>query len=167
MEIITGLDFSLKNSSVSLGKFDGIHVGHRFLLQEVAHQRHLVPTAFTFESRKGISKIYTQKEKDYILQGLGIRREIIFPFNDKIKKMSPEDFVKHILVEKMDVKHICVGTDFHFGKNREGDIHLLKRLQKEYGYTLTAVPKLTDENGVISSTRFRSLMEKFQRLTDC
>ena len=159
MEIITGLDFSLKNSSVSLGKFDGIHVGHRFLLQEVAHQRHLVPTAFTFESRKGISKIYTQKEKDYVLQALGIRREIIFPFNDKIKKMSPEDFVKHILVEKMDVKHICVGTDFHFGKNREGDIHLLKRLQKEYGYTLTAVPKLTDENGVISSTRIRSLMD--------
>lgn len=159
MEIITGLDFSLKNSSVSLGKFDGIHVGHRFLLQEVAHQRHLVPTAFTFESRKGISKIYTQKEKDYVLQALGIRREIIFPFNDKIKKMSPEDFVRHILVEKMDVKHICVGTDFHFGKNREGDIHLLKRLQKEYGYTLTAVPKLTDENGVISSTRIRSLMD--------
>lgn len=159
MEIITGLDFSLKNSSVSLGKFDGIHVGHRFLLQEVAHQRHLVPTAFTFESRKGISKIYTQKEKDYVLQALGIRREIIFPFNDKIKKMSPEDFVRHILVEKMDVKHICVGTDFRFGKNREGDIHLLKKLQKEYGYTLTAVPKLTDENGIISSTRIRSLMD--------
>lgn len=159
MEIITGLDFKLKNSSVSLGKFDGIHVGHRFLLQEVVRQKHLIPTAFTFENRKGNSKIYTQREKDCILQGLGIKREIIFPFNDKIKKMAPEEFVRRILIEKMDVRHICVGIDFHFGKNREGDIHLLEKLQKEYGYTLTAVPKLTDENGIISSTRIRGLMD--------
>jgi len=159
MEIITGLDFKLKNSSVSLGKFDGIHLGHRFLLQEVIQQENQVSTAFTFESKKGISKIYTQKEKDCILRGLGMEREIIFPFNDKIKKMAPEEFVRRILVEKMDVKHICVGTDFRFGKDREGDIHLLEQLQKEYGYTLTAVPKLTDEQGIISSTRIRSLMD--------
>ncbi len=159
MEIITGLDFSLKNSSVSLGKFDGIHLGHRFLLQEVALRKDLVSTAFTFENRKGSPRIYTQEEKDFILQELGISREIIFPFNDKVKKMLPEEFIKQILVGQMDVKHICVGTDFRFGKNREGDIHMLERFQERYGYTLTAVPKLTDENGIISSTRIRGLMD--------
>ena len=56
MEIITGLDFKLKNSSVSLGKFDGIHLGHRFLLQEVIQQENLVSTAFTINSHKAISK---------------------------------------------------------------------------------------------------------------
>lgn len=160
MKIITGLDFKLKNSSVSLGKFDGIHRGHRFLLQEVIGQKQFVPTAFTFESNQGISKIYTQEEKNWILQNMGIKQEVIFPFHEETKKMSPEEFVTQILVERMDVKHICVGTDFHFGRNREGDIHTLKHFQEKYGYSLRAVPKLTDKDDIISSTLIRSLMDQ-------
>lgn len=160
MKIITGLDFKLKNSSVSLGKFDGIHRGHRFLLQEVIGQKQFVPTAFTFENNQGISKIYTQEEKNWILQNMGIKQEVIFPFHDETKKMSPEEFVTHILVERMDVKHICVGTDFRFGRNREGDIHTLKHFQEKYGYSLRAVPKLTDKEDIISSTLIRSLMDQ-------
>lgn len=160
MKIITGLDFRLKNSSVSLGKFDGIHRGHRFLLQEVMRQEKLVPTAFTFEGSKEVPKIYTQQEKDWILEDMGIQQEVIFPFNEETKKMSPEEFIASILVERMDVKHICVGKDFHFGRNREGDIHTLEKFQEKYGYSLTTVSKLTDADGIISSTRIRGLMEQ-------
>ena len=159
MEIITGLDFRLKNSSISLGKFDGIHRGHRFLLEKVTGQEESVPTVFTFETSPSVSKIYTQKEKDWILSRLGIRREIIFPFNEITKKMSPKEFIEKILVEKMDVKYICVGNDFRFGRNREGDIHTLEAYQEKYHYRLESFPKLTCGDEVISSTRVRSLME--------
>lgn len=159
MEIITGLDFRLKNSSISLGKFDGIHRGHRFLLERVTGQKESVPTVFTFETSPSVSKIYTQKEKDWILGRLGIRREVIFPFNEITKKMSPEEFIEKILVEKMDVKYICVGKDFHFGRNREGDIHTLEAYQEKYHYLVESFPKLTCDDEVISSTRVRSLME--------
>lgn len=163
MKIITGLDFTLKNSSVSLGKFDGIHLGHRFLLQEVLQQKQLQPTVFTFENTASASKIYTQREKDRILEQMGISQEVIFPFNEATKGMSPEEFIRKILIERMDVKHICVGTDFRFGRNREGDIHTLETYQEKYGYSLTTVPKLKDAQGdTISSTTIRSLLENGQ-----
>ncbi len=160
MDIITELYFELKNSSVCLGKFDGLHKGHRLLLDKIICQKNFVPTVFTFEASKTVSKIYTQGEKNLILQNMGIRREIIFPFNEQTKKMSPEKFIEEILVKQVDVKYICVGEDFRFGRNREGDVHTLERYQDRYGYLLKSVPKLADGEGIISSTRIRGLMEK-------
>lgn len=160
MEIINGLDFALKNSSVSLGKFDGLHKGHRFLLEEIKKKNAYAPTVFTFEMNPKTPKIYTQEEKNTILEEIGIAREIIFPFNEQTKFMSPEEFIREILVKKMDVKHICVGKDFHFGRNREGDIYTLEKFQKKFGYELITVPKLLDEDEEISSTRIRRLMDQ-------
>ena len=143
MEIINGLDFQLQNSSVSLGKFDGVHRGHRFLLQEIQENKSYIPTVFTFAMNTEIPKLYTQEEKNRVLEEIGI-----------------QEFVEEILVKKMDAKHICVGKDFHFGKDRGGDIHTLERFQKKYGYELVTVPKLYDDGQVISSTRVRALMDQ-------
>ena len=132
MEIINGLDFQLQNSSVSLGKFDGVHRGHRFLLQEIQKNKSYIPTVFTFAMNAEIPKLYTQEEKNRVLEEIGIQREVVFPFNETTKHMSPEEFVEEILVKKMDAKHICVGKDFHFGKDRGGDIHTVERFQKKY-----------------------------------
>ena len=107
-----------------------------------------------------IPKLYTQEEKNRVLEEIGIQREVVFPFNETTKHMSPEEFVEEILVKKMDAKHICVGKDFHFGKDRGGDIHTLERFQKKYGYELVTVPKLYDDGQVISSTRVRALMDQ-------
>lgn len=160
MDIITGLDFRLKGSSVALGKFDGIHRGHRFLLERITRNKEYVPTVFTFEANRAVSKIYTQEEKDRILQEMGIGREVIFPFNEKTKQMPPEEFIREILVKRLDVKYICVGEDFRFGRNREGDVHTLADFQEKYHYELAAFPKLTEGGAVISSTRVRGLMEQ-------
>lgn len=160
MEIIKGLDFWMKESSVSLGKFDGIHQGHRSLLTNVLQQEKLIPTVFTFESNPAVSKIYTQEEKNWILDQMGIKREIIFPFNEETKHMAPEEFIDEILIKRMDVRHICVGTDFRFGRNREGDIHTLERFQDKYHYRLSIIPKLTLKNEIISSTLIRNLMDQ-------
>ena len=159
MQIITGIDFKLENSSVSLGKFDGIHRGHRFLLDRIKEQKECIPTVFTFETNPAVPKVYTQKEKNWILQKMGISREIIFPFNETTKSMSPEEFIEEILVKQMDVKYICVGKDFRFGRNREGDIHTLEAYKEKFGYQLETYDKLTYEDEIISSTRVRDLMD--------
>ncbi len=155
MEIITGRDFKLERSSVSLGKFDGIHQGHRYLLSKVLEQQELVPTVFTFRLGADADRVYVQREKDQIMESLGIRREIVFPFDEATRGLSAEDFVREVLIGRMDARHICVGEDFGFGKNREGTADTLRHYQKEYGYQLEIVPKLTYEGRAISSTRVR------------
>jgi len=155
MEIITGRDFKLRNSSVSLGKFDGIHLGHRFLLSRVLEQRKHVPTVFTFQMGTGGERIYAQREKDRIMEELGIEREILFPFDRETRNLSAEAFVREVLIGGLDARHICVGEDFGFGKNREGNADTLRHFQKEYGYQLEILPKITHEERVISSTRVR------------
>lgn len=168
MEILRGIDFHIKNSAVSLGKFDGIHKGHRLLLQEILQAESLVPTVFTFEprSKQGAgaaayhSQIYDQREKNQILRSLGMKREVLFPFDEGTRQMSPRDFIRQILCEAMDAKLVCVGEDFHFGKDRAGDVHLLAQFASEYGYQLKVFPKLQEAGEVISSTRIRNLLQK-------
>ncbi|MBO5484490.1 MAG: bifunctional riboflavin kinase/FAD synthetase [Lachnospiraceae bacterium] len=160
MEILNGLDFKLTNSAVSLGKFDGIHRGHRLLLKQILEQDQWSPTVFTFGAVQGNGimpgqQIYSKKEQRMILEELGIKREIIFPFNEETRKITAEEFIQNILVEKIDAKLICVGEDFHFGKNRQGDVELLSRLADRYGYRLKVYPKLTCDGENISSTRIR------------
>lgn len=160
MKIIKGLDYVLKNSSVSLGKFDGIHRGHRYLLNQVLKQEGCIPTVFTFEIGGENPRIYSQREKDFLLEEMGMAREIIFPFNEETKKLSAQEFIEEILVKKMDTKYICVGDDFRFGRNREGSVDTLRSFQKQAGYRLEVVPRLTYCGEVIGSTRLRSLLDQ-------
>lgn len=153
------MEFMLKNSSVSLGKFDGIHKGHRCLLKKIKEKKGLVSTVFTFEGGNA-PKIYTQDEKNIILESLGVEREILFPFNEKTKLMSPADFIEEILVKRMDAKFICVGEDFRFGRDRSGDVHTLQKYQDRFGYELCIVKKLTYVNEIISSTKIREYLKE-------
>ena len=98
MERLRGVTFHQKKSAVSLGKFDGIHLGHQLLMNEIIKQEDLVPTVFTFEGMKTEpeSLLYSEAEKQYLLEQMGIEREILFPFNDQTKIMSPESFIQNI-----------------------------------------------------------------------
>ena len=133
MEILKGLDIKVKNSAVSLGKFDGVHRGHRLLLNGISERKDLVPTVFTFEMSDTPQKyIYSQDEKNKVLEEIGIAREVIFPFNEHTKNMAPEEFIEKFLVEKLDVKYICVGEDFRFGRKREGNVGMLKKYASSF-----------------------------------
>lgn len=163
MEVYDGLDFKMTNSAVSLGKFDGVHLGHRLLLHDILQYRQWIPTVFTFGAWQagGVTseqQIYVQKEKNSILEHLGIQREIIFPFHEETKNMTSMAFIREILVDKLDAKLICVGEDFRFGKGREGDVELLRRKAEEYGYELHVFPKLSKDGEVVSSTRIRKAL---------
>lgn len=168
MEILRGLDFRIENSAVSLGKFDGIHQGHRLLLQEILKANTGIPTVFTFAmDEKTVrsenafrQQIYGQREKNRILEEMGIQREILFPFNEATRQMSPKEFIEKILHDAMDAKLVCVGEDFHFGKDRSGDVALLQKYAEKYQYRLKVFPKLRVDGDVVSSTRIRSLLQK-------
>lgn len=162
MEILRGTTFHQKKSAVSLGKFDGIHLGHQLLMNEIIKQQQLVPTVFTFDGMKTEpgSLLYSQREKQYVLEQIGIQREIIFPFNDQTKTMSPERFIQDMLWDSLDARLICVGEDFRFGSKRAGDVTLLKEACAKRGCALHVFPKLTDQQGVISSTRVREMIRQ-------
>lgn len=160
MEILRGVTFHQKKSAVSLGKFDGIHLGHQLLMNEIIKQEDLVPTVFTFEGMKTEpeSLLYSEAEKQYLLEQMGIEREILFPFNDQTKTMSPEHFIQNMLWDSLDARLICVGEDYRFGCKRAGDVAMLERACKKHGCALRVYPKRKDEQGVISSTRIRELI---------
>ncbi|MBO5197049.1 MAG: riboflavin biosynthesis protein RibF [Lachnospiraceae bacterium] len=163
-------DFRLERTAVTLGKFDGLHRGHQLLLNELAaqKQKEYQTVMFTFHcnprnlfSDRELSFINTEEENRYYLKHGRIPVPapdvlIEYPFTKETAAMSPEDFIARILVEKLNVGVIIVGTDCRFGKNRRGDVELLARCQEQYGYTLIVKDKLTWNGSEISSTRIRS-----------
>ncbi|MCR5202575.1 MAG: bifunctional riboflavin kinase/FAD synthetase [Lachnospiraceae bacterium] len=160
MKVYENLDIKLHNTSVCIGKFDGLHKGHRLLINNVTENKDLEPVMFTFKHEcNGDSEkfIYTEKEKIKLAEKLGIKHYISLPFS-LIKNVSATDFIKDILCEKLDAKNVAVGEDFRFGKERMGDVNLLEKLSKEYGYKLNVFSKLKYKNIIISSTYIRELI---------
>ena len=157
-------EFNLKNCCVTLGKFDGVHLGHRKLLSTVVEDREHLAVVFTFEPLpdapiKKLNPIYTDEEQEAILAGLGVQVLIRYPFSKKEAAMQAEDFVKKVLIGQLDAKHIVVGNDFRFGHACTGDYHLLETLSKVYGYQLTVHDKLQFAGKEISSSRIRACIE--------
>ena len=165
MEIIKDIhEIQWNKTSVTLGKFDGVHLGHRMLMDRVlaGKQDGCVPTVFTFDRfpsqfllHQKMTSILLEEEKQQLLKGLGIQRYVLFPFHEQTASMEPEQFVEEILVKTMKVKQLFVGTDFRFGKGRKGDAALLEQLAKKHGFTFEAVEKRMYEGAEVSSTRIR------------
>lgn len=165
MEIIKDIhQIQWNRTSVTLGKFDGVHLGHRMLMDKVleAKKDGCVPTVFTFDKfpsqflrRETMTSILLEEEKEQLLEKLGMERYILFPFHEKTASMEPEEFVEEILVKTMQVKYLFVGTDFRFGKERKGDVSLLEKLSKQYDFSFEAVNKYMYDGEEVSSTRIR------------
>lgn len=150
-----------EQSAVSLGKFDGIHQGHRLLLNEILRGDRGVPTVLTFDGIHGgpESQIYTEQETSHLLCELGVAREVLLPFNNQIRQMSPETFIVEILWNVLNASYICVGEDFRFGYQRAGDVKLLETACRQHGCRLQVYTKLSDGDETISSTRIRRLIK--------
>ena len=130
------LDFHVEEPTViSLGKFDGIHRGHELLMEKLAQKKEegLKAAIFTFDipPKKNVEHaeakvLTTNEEKMHIFEGIGIDYLIECPFTREVMCMEPEDFIR-MLVEKLNVKCIVAGEDFHFGHNRRGDYQMFKQ----------------------------------------
>ena len=141
------------NSIVTLGKFDGNHIGHQLLFNTAINYKKENPeykvVIFTFDvpvakvvNNENVQTILSSEEKPYQNYSEGIDYIVEFPFNETTKNMSPQDFVKEILVNRLDTKVIIVGEDFCFGKDRKGDVKLLKELGKKNGFDIHALHKV-------------------------
>ena len=153
---------SLQNTAVACGKFDGIHLGHQALLNQLfdLKQQGLQPTVFTFDTSISAKMaqdgfIYTRKERAHILAQMGIANLAEYVFDEAFASMQPEQFIKTVLVEQLGAKAVVVGEDFRFGCQRSGDITTLEKYAPLYDYQLYVVPKQQDIAGKISSSRIR------------
>lgn len=177
-QILNTKDFCLESSAVCLGKFDGIHKGHRLLIEEIRKYKKekLSAVVFTFAlhpstlfSKEEIKLIDTREEKIEKLEKLGVDVLVSYPFTRETAAMEPEEFIREVLVKQLGSKVIVVGKDFHFGYQRTGNVTTLENYAEEYGYKVVSMEKIQDDHQVISSTRIRQEiksgnMEKVTRL---
>lgn len=170
MRYIAGdTDFKIKNSAVTLGKFDGLHMGHQMLIDEVLSLKvqgyRSVMFTFLYHpnnliSEKEMKLIYTEEEKVSKLKARGLDVLISYPFTHDTKNTPPEDFIKDILVNKLDAKVIVVGNDFRFGQDRQGDVKMLRAMEEVYGFKVISFDKKEWNDTIISSSAVRLALEK-------
>lgn len=152
-------------SAVTIGVFDGLHLGHRALLAEMVPS--MTRTVLTFEPHpvEVLSPgtpprlITTIEERIRLLSAAGVEVVGVLDLNE-IKELAPEEFVSAILVDRFSVGQMVVGLDFRFGKDRTGDVDLLHRLGDRLGYAVTPVPIVDSGEQPVSSSRIRSLIEE-------
>ena len=149
-------------TAVTVGKFDGFHLGHRSLLSAVLKEkeRGLASCVITFSTAvdTGRKVIYTKEEQRKLCESMGIDVLAEYPLDEAMREMTAEQFVAELLCKKLQAKVIVAGEDFRFGKGREGDVALLRALEETYGYRTVCVPKVTEESVRISSTGIRGLL---------
>ncbi|MCR5742540.1 MAG: bifunctional riboflavin kinase/FAD synthetase [Lachnospiraceae bacterium] len=158
-----------KKSIITLGKFDGIHRGHQKLFKYMrTHRRddeNIVAFTFDFSIRSVLTGsraqyLFDDAEKRELLRKQGVDVLVECPFDDSVRCMKPEDFVRQYLVDKLHVSKIVIGDDFRFGHNREGDSRLLSELSDKYGYEFYRIEKEREDGVEISSTYIRSALSE-------
>ena len=152
-------------TALALGSFDGLHLGHKKVIKAVLKEPIGIPTVVSFwphprEVLFGESRLRLDlpNEKTFLLEPLGIEQLVLVPFNKTLASKSAETFVDEILVKTLHAKHIAVGENFRFGRNREGDISTLKRVGASLGIKVSIIPILEDHNGRLSSSRIRKAL---------
>ncbi|TDT70708.1 FMN adenylyltransferase /riboflavin kinase [Allofrancisella inopinata] len=172
MNIITHLNkfSSTQNTAVAIGAFDGIHLGHQTVINKllsISYLNILVPFVFFFEplpkeffrKEKLPTRIYDFRNKIININHAGIKNIICQKFNEQFANIDAEEFVTEYLVKKLKIKHIIIGDDFKFGKNRKGDYNLLEQLSKKYDFQVDKISTLTLNNQRISSSQIRTAIE--------
>ena len=153
-------------TSIAIGSFDGLHEGHRKLIENVIKADKHIPTVASFwpHPREILYKetrlrLDLPEEKLPLLESLGIRQLVLIPFDIKLSRLTPEDFVKTILLNQLKAKSISVGANFRFGYKRSGDINTIQRIINKTDTELNIVPVFQDKEGRISSSRVRQLLQ--------
>lgn len=160
-------------TALTIGNFDGVHLGHAAILNELvmtAKAMHLVPTVVTFEPHpkaffaahfgRGAAPeaILPLRNKVGLLAACGVEQVVILPFDDSLASMSATDFVADLLVHTLKMKHLLIGDDFRFGARRAGDFELLQRMSATHGYSLAAHDSVRLSNVRISSSSIRDML---------
>lgn len=173
MEIIANTtDFYLKKeTAVAIGKFDGVHMGHRRLLDEILSQKQkgLAACIFTFEPTPAVlfglsdgKELTTREEKRCLFERMGVDILIEFPLTCETAGISPEFFVTDVLHKRMNTRFVAAGTDLSFGSRGAGNAKLLSRMSRELGFSVKIIDKILLRDIEVSSTYIRNMLESGQ-----
>ncbi len=171
MNLIRDVHKHLSQSVIMIGNFDGVHIGHQQLIHALitaSHELKIPSVLLTFEpnpseffpSKTPLARLMRFCEKWRCVQNYGIDYFYCMRFNALLANLSPDDFVKKILVDQLGAKKIIIGDDFRFGAKRAGDVETLKTLGKKYGFEVDAIPQAMHNGERISSTRIRNAVKQ-------
>ncbi len=159
-----------RHAAATVGSYDGVHRGHRALLQEVIERARRIggeSVLFTFdphprlllEKEPGLRLLTTLEEKCFLLEKAGIDNLVILPFDREFSLTTPRDFIR-LLVERAGIETLVVGYDHRFGRNKTGSYELLQQLRSEYGLQIVQVAEQEADHEHLSSTAIRRLIER-------
>jgi riboflavin kinase / FMN adenylyltransferase len=157
------------NPVVTIGNYDGIHIGHRRIIERVKERAgEIRGTAMlvTFhphplhvlKPEKELAAITPVDERKRLVEATGVDVLFVVPFTAEFSRMSPEAFVRSILVEKLAIKGIVIGYDFRFGRQGKGDVAFLREMGGTYGFFVEEVEEITLDGEKIGSNRVRKLV---------
>ncbi|MCB9183348.1 MAG: bifunctional riboflavin kinase/FAD synthetase [Flavobacteriales bacterium] len=173
MQVHTDIaDFKgVKRPVLTTGTFDGVHKGHRAILKRlIARARkeegesvlftfHPHPRMVLFPGDNDLKLLSTQEEKRALLAEAGLDHLLVVPFSRQFSRMHAVDYVRDLLVGAIGVRSIVIGYDHRFGRNREGDLMLLRRLGDVYGVEVEEIPAQEVDHVKVSSTKIRQALQ--------
>ncbi|MBY6197168.1 bifunctional riboflavin kinase/FAD synthetase [Vibrio hangzhouensis] len=172
MELIRGIH-NLKDQHhgcvLTIGNFDGVHLGHQSVLEQVKQKAMalgLPAVVMTFEPQpmelfakdKAPARLTRLRDKYELLEEMQLDRLLCVNFNQRFASLSPESFIQDLLVNKLGVKFLVVGDDFRFGKGREGNFNMLKQAGEEFGFKVVNTASFCVEQTRVSSTAIRQAL---------
>ncbi len=163
---------SLTNSIVTIGTFDGVHLGHQKIIKRLVELKQKQggeivlftfdphPRKVLFPEQKDLKLITTTQEKCEILKLFGVDFVLVYPFTKEFSKMQAQDYISDIIVKGLKTKTLVIGYDHRFGSNREGTIDTLKELSNIYNFEVEEIPAQEINQLNVSSTRIRKAIEE-------
>ncbi|WP_281636606.1 bifunctional riboflavin kinase/FAD synthetase [Flavobacterium marginilacus] len=160
-----------KKTIITLGTFDGVHFGHKKILEKVTQNTEnekyesLVLTFFphprmVLQEDSGIKMLNTIDEKTALLDQIGIQNLVIHPFDENFSRLTAEEFVKKVLVDQFHIHKIIIGHDHRFGRNRTANIDDLKAFGEQYGFEVEEISAQEIKEVSVSSTKIRHALNE-------
>jgi len=160
---------SQKPLALSLGMFDGVHLGHKSIIDELTKvgTENNLETAiltfwphprFVFNPNEDLKLLNTLEEKKQLIEKYGIHNLFLKEFDEEFRNLTGEEFVRQILVDKLNVKYLIIGYDHSFGKNKSGNFELLQKLSKELDFEVEQMEAINIHENNISSTKVRNAL---------
>lgn len=155
--------------ALSLGMFDGVHLGHKCIIDElikVGAENNLETAVltfwphprFVFNPNEDLKLLNTLDEKTLLMEKYGINNLFLKEFDEEFRNLTGEEFVRQILVDKLNVKYLIIGYDHSFGKNKSGNFELLQKLSEELDFEVEQMEAINIHENNISSTKIRNAL---------
>ncbi|HVI44891.1 MAG TPA: bifunctional riboflavin kinase/FAD synthetase [Chitinophaga sp.] len=161
-----------RNAVITIGTFDGVHAGHRFILQQleqaaascggetviITFDPH--PREVLLPKPNNIRLLTTLQEKISLLEGSGVHHLVVVPFTQAFSELSAREYLEDFLIARFKPNTIIIGYDHRFGHNREGGLELLEAEQEKYGFRLIEIPQQVVHDLIVSSTKIRKSLQE-------